>query len=494
MTDISINDSNILNSDYKKEENFNYFKLVYIITTSIITFLGILIMIENTDLFFINSENKDKNLVLIYILFSTFSWLFILLVALFIFYIIKYYQKTYNSNDTIGNNISEMRCNINNNFTLNKSVNLNENLNPNLKDSNIINLINFNSNTEIKNLDNNIIGLYNNSNNSFKQSKLYLNENYCSNFKNVNNEKIQKNNLNTSLSENTLLNNFNNPSYKFKFIYLILFLIYYTIFTIYGIFASIKLVKEGIFKNYKLHYKIYLFVFLSLSKSSIIVIGFMYKFFSKKVELNSVKFEINEEFLREIEREIKEANEISGIISPEINLIKHNDMFNRHYSNKQSNFKLNESSNGVQGSNFNVEFQKNLINKKDNIIINNNHNLIDKDLNLVKKENCNSIDNILIENDIKKEINIFDFKIKEKINDDNDKNKKVNFKIESNSFFSKDKYNTSIFSKNHNDPKNDNEVIKKSTTIDYINKKSILNGDIDLINSKIDLEKIEPSK
>lgn len=514
MNEISINDSNIMNSDNKTEENFYYFKLVYIISTTIICFLGILIIVENSNILIAFSKNKTENLVLFYIVYCSFSWLIIYLLAIIIFKIAQLIFKRNKKNVESEEDELELKYITNQNTILNKSNYLSENMinnnfpkfNSNDKD---LELNNFEKNKDKIASTNNISNLGFSGNQRNYVLKTNLIRNNLNNNNSPDNENLEKSNRNhnfISSNNNTFLNHMQNPAYKLKMIYLILMLVNYSVFTVFGAFVFVKVLKEEVFKNYKLHYKIYLFLLLSLSKSSIIVIGFVYKFVSKKIESNSVKFELNEEFLQQIEREIQEANKISGIISPDRNLIKYNDMFNRQDLNKNSNFLLNDSP---------------IYNPKDpKLDKNSTENLIEKDkyidLNIHKSaenEKENNVNSNFIKynnNSIKAENNdkarnIFNFKIKDNAeatknnninNNESERNKKINFKMNSDFNFNqnKDSAAANSFKSVKDNPEKINGNYRKSFTNEFNSKKNILAEDYGLINSKIDLEKLEPSK
>ena len=509
MNENSINDSNILNSDRnKKEENFYYFKLTYIIITTIICFLGILTIFENLNLVVNKSQNKTESLVLFYIIYSSFSWLFIYVAALVIFKIAQFFTK--NNSDNLSEESNDnlaLKCITKENTNLNKSNNLNEFIfnnnninNVNTENNNAFELMNVDSKDKNnnnydknKNISTNNISRYAFSGNVKdqlnKNTKLNLfkneNNNISHNFINddLENNSVYKNNYN-SANKDSVFFNFPN-SQMLKLIYLILLLLNYSIFSIFGTVIFVKLIKEEIFKNYKLFYKIYLFMLLSVSKSAIIIIGFIYKFVSKHIESNSVKFELNEEFLQQIEKEIQEANRISGVISPDKNLIKFNEMFNRQ------DFSINKSN--VTNNDLNNNKEKNSQNKNLNDIENpnaqntefnndnNNNNDINSHFNLINKGNISNLDdnnnthknisknemdnnskennneNIINKNketinennnfDKKEQRNIFNFKIQDKINNtvnnkevknnivDYSQNKKINFKLNSDKNF-----------------------------------------------------------
>ncbi len=361
-------------------------------------------------------------------------------------------------------------------------------------------------------------------NNSFENKNMEFNnldkykEKITSNNNNITQQANDLENSNNNIvihdNNNRLWNYMKDSESDLKLIYFIIMLINYSLLAFLGVCVFVKVLEEKVFKNYKLHYKIYLFLLLSLSKSSIIVIGFIYKFVSEKIESNSVKFELNEEFLHQIEREIQEANRISGVISPDKNLIKYNEMFNRQDLNKNSNFIFNESPNNNEDFKLYKKSNVNLIDEKENII-NSNLNFTDDNFRNEneKKINSNNLNN-LNEVDFKfnndKAKDIFNFQIKEKaaeakkdinLNDSEERNKKVvNFKMNSDFNFNLNKDKDAIEA---NCFKNIKENEEKPNSINYRNsfsnelfnsKKNILTEDDDIINSKINLEKIEPSK
>jgi hypothetical protein len=492
MNEISINESNINNSDNNKsEENFYYFKLVYIIATSIIGFLGILILIENSNIIFSSSQNKTENLVLFYIIYCSFSWLIVYLFSLIIYKIFQFILKN-NKKETEEEDELELKYITNQNIILNKSNYSNEDM--------IVN--NFeNKNYELKKFDQDKSASINNINNfalSGNVKNCRLKANLMINTENLpSNNDLENNNRGNFVSNNvnTFSNYKKNPANKLKLIYMVLMLLNYSVFMILGIFVIIKLLKEEVFKNYKLHYKIYLFALLSLIKSVLIVIGFIYKFVSRKIESNSVKFELNEEFLHQIEREIQEANRISGIISPDRNLIKYNHMFNRQDFNKNSNFALNKSaSNNNLELNIGKKLTENLIDKEKelNIVVKNQHENIN--FNDIHDKN---------NGEIYKARNIFNFKIKEKVEGINDNNinnslkhhKKIKIKNNSDYNFNlnKDSFDANSIKNNQEEEEKDVNKYKKSFSNKFNSKQNILIQDYNLINSKIDSEKLEPS-
>lgn len=503
MNEVSINDSNIIYSDNKIQENFSYFKILYIIATTIICFLGILIIIENLNIAYTSSQNKIQNLILFYVVYCSFSWLIIYLLAISIHKLLIFI----NNNDNISNSEEDgdlkLRYITNKNTMLNKSNYLSENVLMN----NSINNLDIKDRELIKSDKNKIIstnqisnfGLSGNLRNDRIKTNLNLDNEIL-----VGNDDIEKSNKSNFVSGNSykLSDYIKNPANKLKLIYMILMLINYFILMFIGIYVILKLIREEVMQNYKLHYKIYLFTLLSVSKSAIIVIGFVIKFVSRKIESNSVKFELNEEFLQQIEKEIQEANKISGIISPDRNLIKYNDMFNRQDIVKNSSFNLDQfPSNSHIDHNKEKKSSGNLID-----IEKKSHNNL-KDINN-QENNKNNEDNSLDknkDNNIQAR-NIFNFKIKEKsekkknikvINNENNIDKKINFKV--NSDYNLDlsrnpeKYNDSLTNFKEKEDKNKNNY-RKSLSNQFNSKKNILVEDYDFANSKIDLEQIVPSK
>jgi len=499
MTEISINDSNMLITENKKDDNFYYYKLVYLIITTIICFLGILIIFENFNLFFFSTKTF-KNIVLFFIIYNSFSWLIIYLLALILYKNSdKCFTKNIYNEEASGEDL-DLKQITNQNTLFNKCSNQREQmLNKN------INLGKFN--TENKDLD--IINLeknrelpINNSDKIFTSTK-FKNHIFKSNvtLNNINaNLHVEcyenKNvNLNSANNENALNPFSNRSNYILKFIYFNLLLINYSVISIIGIIILLKLYKQEVFKNYKLYYKIYLFVLLSLTKSAIIVIGFIYKFVSRKIESNSKKFDLNEEFLKEIEKEIQEANKISGIISPEKNLIKYNDMFNRQDFNKISSFNLFDS-------NRNSKLEKNSADNlifKDEIFLNNELN-IDLNNSKTEREKVNNQNNnkqfINFEsNPNKKDTNYFNFRIGENpVNFNETESRKSNIKMKSEKKFKLGIESAILpLNSNGNNVNENKKKFKKSfSNINTLNKNIIID-DLDLLNNKIDLEKLEPS-
>jgi len=484
-----------MNSENKTEEKLYYLKLVYIIASTIICFLGILIIFENSNLILGFLQNKTENLVLLYIVYCSFSWLLLYFFAEIIYKIVRKNKKNIGYDDDDGD--LELKNITKHNTALNKSNYLIENMiiNDNFKNNSFEN-----KNMEFNNLDKYKEKITSNNNNITQQANDLENSN--------NNIVIHDNN-------NRLWNYMKDSESDLKLIYFIIMLINYSLLAFLGVCVFVKVLEEKVFKNYKLHYKIYLFLLLSLSKSSIIVIGFIYKFVSKKIESNLVKFELNEEFLRQIEREIQEANKISGVISPDKNLIKSNEMFKRQDLNKKSNFILNESLNNNEDLKLHKNSTEYIINEKEKNKINTNLNFTDdnsrnENEKKIDSNNLNNLNEVDFNFNNDKAKDIFNFQIKEKaaeakkdinLNDSEERNKKVvNFKMNSDFNFNLNKDKDAIEA---NCFKNIKENEEKPNSINYRNsfsnelfnsKKNILTEDDDIFNSKINLEKINPSK
>lgn len=423
MNDNSINDSNNL-SDHndKNNHNYNYFKLLYIITTVIITFLGVLIIFEEYKIL-TNQENKSEIFILYYIIYSTISWLIIFLLS----YLINFLS----------------------NFILKHEGNFDKNR-----------LIEENS----KEINRNNISHNNLDNNPFERN---INRN-ISNTKNSINKTYLK-------EHDELYYIFNFPiSERLRFIFVLLLFLNYIMISILGILFLNKILNEEIFKNYKLHYKIYLFILLSVCKSSIIIICIVYKFINTKIESNSTKFELNEEFIKQVEREIQEANRISGIIQPDRNLIHYNEMFNRQsmfdisLTNKDRKSPFNKTGQlELSAASHKNEYKKN---NKNNV--NESNEYILHRPNTVNSSNLNSVDYITCK--------VPHFSNMEKTDE----------------HFVNDKFKSSC-DLNKNILKNNFE--KQNNEEKFTNKKSYSNNILDnqfifSNTEKIDIEKLEPSK
>lgn len=314
----SLNESQINTLDNSREDYFYYCKILYFISTSIISFLGILVVFENSSLIF-HSKNKSESSIIKYILFYSFSWLIIFLLALLVSKfllncILGRKKSNDNKNKLLDQEIQSKTLSSKEMPKINKSNNLNDIM------------LNGNSHFERNNLES--LNVENNINN-MNQINSQGNKN-LSNF--IINTTYRNNHFTSEindLNEKHSLLSFIQFSNKFKLVYINLVFLNYAILAVVGIMLIFKLFNEEIFRNYKHHYKIYLFMFLSFCKSSIILVGFIFKIINKKREANSLKFEIDEDFVKQIEKEIQEANKISGVISPDKNLIKYNDMLNR---------------------------------------------------------------------------------------------------------------------------------------------------------------------
>jgi hypothetical protein len=194
----------------------------------------------------------------------------------------------------------------------------------------------------------------------------------------INISRLEENSNNDVINTTILSNHFYNHSY-FSFlvgVIIIILICLYTICIPFSFFSTRSLLQNKLFyQHYQSYVDTYLFILLNFVKSLVIFCVAFYYLFKKKFKSNKLKIELDEEFIKQVEKEVEQANKFSGVIAPAQDLIKFNSMFNRQYasdlkeeagnsgiSNHQVNLPVfNDSSSldfNLKKNNFNGKFEK----------------------------------------------------------------------------------------------------------------------------------------
>jgi hypothetical protein len=320
---------------YRNRNNNQYYfyKVLYIITTAIISFLGILIIIDydkdyniidkdmnnNKDT---NNKNSNNNIQLqkfyfLYMFSFSFSWLFVLIISFLIVIIIKLNEKIdKNIKTKVNNNISDNDPNnVRNEIISEFYPTANENSEQIIiEKNNVIN--NNNNNNQILNLKNIYGHEFSNyfNSDSKKNPNLNINLDY-SNKQYINDSKNINKNFQTKENKEENILSYYFDFEKIQIIFFSLSFFVYFILAVIGFIIIYQLFSKKIFKNYNAFYKIYLFVFLSTGKSFFFIICFFLKIFFNLNSTSKKNVEFSNKYFEQIELEVKKANRISKIFN-----------------------------------------------------------------------------------------------------------------------------------------------------------------------------------
>lgn len=151
----------------------------------------------------------------------------------------------------------------------------------------------------------------------------------------INSSRLGENTNNDICNTTLLSNHYYNHSY-FSFlvgVILIILICLYTTCIPYSLFSIQTIIEnKQFYQHYKNYLDTYLFILLNFLKSLVIFFIAFYYLFKKKFKSNKLKIELDEEFIKQVEKEVEQANKFSGVIAPTQDLIKFNSMFNRQYA------------------------------------------------------------------------------------------------------------------------------------------------------------------